>query len=204
MQDVDQADSSVSNQIKGDNNSPLMGSVFNAQMITVNIFGGLKEQSEEKPIETEKTSVNLQIRNLEHPGESELWYATDVANEGDKLRFKVTYTNLSEDRQTDVLIFIKWSEFLEYIPDSTILYNSNHKEGIHLESNGLQDDMGINIGNYAAKGSAIVTFEAVVKDGLPSGGTNVLRNYAQVYVNDLHPELGKDSVQGYCDVMVNK
>ena len=155
------------------------------------------------PKDNDRTLITLQNRNLDKEMENDRWYGTVVANEGDTIRFKVTYTNKSESLQNDVLVFVKWSGYLEYIPGSTMLYNSNHKEGIKLDSDGLADDTGINIGNYEAGASAVVTYEARVKSCLGIG-TNVLRNLTQIYVNDLTPELGKDFVQDYADVMVLK
>lgn len=160
-----------------------------------------KDVEGKAPADTERTSITLQNRNLNSDSQKESWYPTVVANEGDIIRFKVTYTNKSGANQNDVLVFVKWSEALEYIPGSTILYNSNHKKGLKLTSDGLADDTGINIGNYKAGASGVVTYEAKVKDGLVKG-MNYLRNWTQIYVNDLTPELEKDFVQDYADVMV--
>ena len=83
-----------------------------------------------------------------------------------------------------------------------MLYNSNNPDGIALSSDGLSDK-GINIGHYGPGSSGVVTFKVRVKDGL-GVGTNVLRNWVQIYVNDNYPEYGQDCVQDYADVLVQK
>ena len=172
----------------------------NAQHVTIYQNSEIKVYA---PLDNELTQISLQNRNLSSKLQNESWFGDVVANEGDIIRFKVTYTNKSDNVQNNVLMFVKWSEYLDYIQGSTILYNSNHKEGINLESDGLADDTGINIGNYLAGASGVVTYEARVKTGLGIGA-NVLRNWTQIYVNDLTPELGTSFVQDYADVTVLK
>lgn len=172
----------------------------------VNIYEGVIANIDEKPTippqESDYTSVEVNVRNKSNEMEKSAWYGTVAAEEGDTLQFKVSYTNKSGATQNDVQVLVLWSDYLEYVLGSTILYNSNHKEGITLSSDGLAEN-GINIGNYGAGAAGVVTFECRVKNGLGIG-TNVLRNWVQIYVNDLNPELIQDCVQDHADVMVLK
>ena len=172
----------------------------------VNIYEGKVEAIEEKPTtppqESDYTAVKVTVRNKSNELQKSSWFGTVVADEGDILQFKVSYSNKSGAVQNDVQVLVLWSDYLEYSPGTTILYNSNHKNGIALSSDGLADK-GINIGNYGDGSSGVVTFECRVKDGLGIG-TNVLRNWVQIYVNDLNPELVQDCVQDHADVMVMK
>ena len=128
------------------------------------------------------------------------WQKQVYAKVGDTVEYKITYKNTSDSREADVVLFDKLGSNQTYVKGSTKLYNSNHKEGITLSSDGLTTDEGINIGNYAAGGSAVVTFEVVMKDdNLGCGGDNVLRSWAQGYI-------GHDATmrQDYADVLIYK
>ena len=161
----------------------------------------LLQQIYEGKIETTKTetdafSTKLQVRNPENSFYSDSWYDTVDADEEDTVLFKITYTNRSGQLQKDVAVRLISSDYMEYVPGTTILYNSTNEEGLAWPSDNLSLD-GINIGDYQKDASAVITFEAKVKTDLPRGGANVLREWVQIYV-------GENCVQDYADVHIKK
>ena len=132
-------------------------------------------------------------------GETE-WKKQVYAKAGDTVEYKITYKNTSDSREADVVIFDKLGSNQTYVKGSTKLYNSNHKNGITLESDGLTTSEGINIGNYQPGAAAVVTFQVTMKDdNLGCGGDNVLRSWGQGYI-------GADTTlkQDYADVLIYK
>ena len=119
---------------------------------------------------------------------------------GDTVEYKITYKNTSDSLEKDIMIFDKLGSNQTYVKGSTKLYNSNHKDGVSLESDGLTTGDGINIGDYKAGAAAVVTFQVKMKDdNLGCGGDNVLRSWAQGYIG--HEETMK---QDYADVLIYK
>ena len=102
------------------------------------------------------------------------------------------------DKQVDnVMIRDILPDNLEYVNDSTYLYNANHQSGVLLESNTVATPAGVNIGSYLANGNAFVRFTAkVVNDSLVCG-SNQLINWASATVNS---RVTKDDAS----VMVNR
>ncbi|MBQ3293513.1 DUF11 domain-containing protein, partial [Candidatus Saccharibacteria bacterium] len=141
-------------------------------------------------------SITKQVRLA---GETE-WKKQVYAKAGDTVEYKITYKNTSDSLEKDVIIFDKLGSNQTYVKGSTKLYNSNHKNGISLESDGLTTKDGINIGNYEAGAAAVVTFQVTMKDeNLGCGGDNVLRSWGQGYI-------GADAnlKQDYADVLIYK
>ena len=141
-------------------------------------------------------SVEKQVRIK---GETE-WHKQVYAKVGDTVEYKITYKNTSDSLEKDVILFDKLGSNQTYVKGSTKLYNSNHKSGIALESDGLTTTDGINIGNYEAGAAAVVTFQVTMKDdNLGCGGDNVLRSWAQGYI-------GAETTmkQDYADVLIYK
>ena len=71
---------------------------------------------------------------------------------------------------------------MEYVANSTYVYNSNHKEGVLINENTVTTT-GINIGSYNSRGNAYVRFTAkVVNKDLTCGQTQLV-NWANATVN---------------------
>ena len=141
-------------------------------------------------------SITKQVRLK---GETE-WKKQVNAKVGDVVEYKITYKNTSDSLEKDVVIFDKLGSNQTYVKGSTKLFNSNHKNGISLESDGLTTKEGINIGNYEAGAAAVVTFQVTMQDdNLGCGGDNVLRSWGQGYI-------GADATlkQDYADVLIYK
>ncbi|MBQ3264389.1 MAG: toll/interleukin-1 receptor domain-containing protein [Ruminococcus sp.] len=97
----------------------------------------------------------------------------------------------------DVIIRYILPTNMEYINDSTILYNSNHQDGIKLSEN-TAATTGINIGNYLIYGNAIVIINCRVIDKTLAYGDNQLVCWANTTID------GKVSSKDDASVMLYK
>ena len=123
-------------------------------------------------------SVNAKLsKTVRIKGSGEKFAETVEAKIGDEVEFQIEYVNLLADQVKDVMIRDFLPNNLEYVKDSTYLYNSNHKEGILLSDNNLTTT-GINIGSYKSRGNAYVRFTAKVVDKSMACGGNQLVNWA--------------------------
>lgn len=112
------------------------------------------------------------------------WQHFINANVGDIVEFQIQYRNLSKQTHKDVMIRNILPDNLEYIEDSTILYNSNHPDGISIVQNDVITS-GINIGHYRENGNAYVRFSTVVVDKSLQNGRNILYNWSQAGVKEI-------------------
>lgn len=110
------------------------------------------------------------------------WLPVVFANEGDVVEFQISYMNFSDTVQ-DVMARVVLPTNLSYVDDSTVLYNSNHKEGITMLENSLATT-GVNIGNYKYKGNAFLRFRAIVVDRTLVNGQNILVCNSSFTVNN--------------------
>lgn len=97
-------------------------------------------------------------------------------NSGDKVDFKIAYTNTGSMQQNNVVIKDNLPAGMTYVPGSTYLSNSTtNSQWVQTGSDEITKG-GINIGDYAPNGgNAFVKFTAIV-DG--ACGTNTLTNSA--------------------------
>lgn len=110
--------------------------------------------------------------------EDKTWHKAVEAKVGDTVEFLIGYYNNSDLSQADVAIRDYLPKNLEYIEGSTVLRNSNHINGVIMNSNKLTDG-GIMIGSYGKGANAYITFKAKVVDNGLACGTNSLVNWAQ-------------------------
>ena len=123
-------------------------------------------------------SVNAKLsKTVRIKGSGEKFAESVNAKIGDEVEFQIEYVNLLADPVKDVMIRDVLPNNLEYVENSTYLYNSNHKEGVLLSSNNLTTT-GINIGGYNSKGNAYIRFTAKVVDKSMACGANQLVNWA--------------------------
>ncbi len=104
------------------------------------------------------------------------------ANVGDEVEYQIEYKNLLADTVDNVMIRDVLPKNVEYVANSTYLYNSNHQDGVLLKDNTIATT-GINIGSYVAKGNAYVRFTGKVVDNTLACGNNQLVNWASATVN---------------------
>ena len=125
------------------------------------------------------------------------WSESVNAKVGDEVEYQIEYVNLLADQVNNVMIRDILPTNVEYVKDSTYLYNSQYQNGLLLKDNTLTTS-GINIGSYSAKGNAYVRFTGKVVDKTLACGDNQLVNWANSTVNGA--VVGKDDAS----VMVNK
>ena len=68
------------------------------------------------------------------------WYHTIDAQVGEKVEFQIQYRNISKRTQEDVVIKDILPENMQYVEDSTILFNFNHPDGLDMldEAEGIE------------------------------------------------------------------
>ena len=118
------------------------------------------------------------------------WQTNVTAKPGDKLDYRIAYTNTGEVVQNNVVVKDKMAANVTYKNGSTTLLNQANPNGLGMT---MSDDMftkGLNIGNYGPKANAGVYYNATVPaaDKLKCGVNN-LPNTATVETDNG----GKDS-----------
>ena len=110
------------------------------------------------------------------------WSEMVDAKIGDEVEFQIEYRNLLNEQADNVMIRDVLPNNLEYVQDSTYLYNASHQSGVKLDGNTVTTT-GINIGSYSPDGNAYVRFTAkVVNNDLICGKTQLV-NWAASTVN---------------------
>lgn len=110
------------------------------------------------------------------------WGEVVEAKIGDEVEYQIMYKNLLADTVNNVMIRDVLPTNVEYVKDSTYLYNANYQNGVKLADNTIATT-GINIGSYLAKGNAYVRFTGKVVDKTLACGSNQLVNWASATVN---------------------
>lgn len=110
------------------------------------------------------------------------WSESVTAKIGDEVEYQIEYVNLSAETVNNVMIRDILPTNMEYVKDSTYLYNAQYQSGVQLKDNTVTTS-GINIGSYSAKGNAYVRFTAKVTDKSLACGSNKLVNWASSTVN---------------------
>lgn len=143
------------------------------------------------------TSVSAKVSKKVRIKGTKTWSESVEAKVGDEVEYQIEYVNLLADTVNDVTIRDILPNNVEYVQDSTYLYNSNHQNGIKLSENTLTTT-GINIGNHDAKANSYIRFTGKVIDKSLACGNNQLVNWANSTVSG--KVVGKDDAS----VMVAK
>lgn len=125
------------------------------------------------------------------------WKESVDAKIGDEVEYQIEYKNLTSETVSNVMIRDILPKNMEYVKDSTYLYNANYQSGVQVVENTVTTT-GINIGSYTMNGNAYVRFTAKVINKTLACGDNQLVNWANVTVNS--EVAGKDDAS----VMVNR
>ena len=105
------------------------------------------------------------------------------AEVGDTVEFQIEYENTSTiETQADVMVRNILPKNIEYIKDSTKLWNSNHQNGAVLSPDGDIVSRGVNIGSYLPGGNAYIRFYAKVVNENPENNSDTLASWAQASV----------------------
>ncbi|MBR2710661.1 DUF11 domain-containing protein [Candidatus Saccharibacteria bacterium] len=125
---------------------------------------------------TSKLSKTVRLKG------TKTWGEMVDAKVGDEVEYQIEYVNLAADTVDNVMIRDILPNNMEYVADSTYLYNSNYQSGVKVVENTVTTS-GINIGSYAAQGNAYVRFTAKVINKDLVCGNNQLVNWASATVN---------------------
>lgn len=143
------------------------------------------------------SKLSLKARN----SDANEWEEPVYAQIGDEIIYQIEYQNLSSETIDNVMIRDILPTNVEYVEDSTILFNTNYPEGVSLSDNTITTT-GINIGAYNSKGNAYIRFTGRVIDKTLAEGQNQLVNWASATIRTFD-----DSTYVYKDdtsVMVKK
>lgn len=118
-------------------------------------------------------------------GGEKVWSDQVEAEPGSVLEFQLEYQNTSTagETQNDVAVKYILPEGLEYIPETTKIWNAE-LEGALVSPDGSIVNSGIGIGNYADGANAFIRFRAAVKGNL-SGDFNEIIGQVQVGANSI-------------------
>ena len=128
--------------------------------------------------------------------EDKTWQDSLNVQVGDLVEYEIAYQNTSEVSQANVIIRDVLPANLEYIPGSTILYNSTYPDGLVGDTDEIVNN-GVNIGTYSAGANAFIRFTAKVVDENLACGSNTLVNWGRATVNET-------VLQDHAEVVLNK
>ena len=126
-------------------------------------------------------TLDTQVRLVDSTDDS--WQKESAAEIGDTVEFQIIYENTDDFTQEDVIVRSVLPENLEYVAGTTMLYNTNHPDGLLLDTDAVVDN-GINIGAYTAGSNAYVRFTAKVVDKNLAWGSNTLVNWGRASVGE--------------------
>ena len=116
-------------------------------------------------------------------GDSDKSWKNEVdAKIGDKVEFRIEYTNTSDAKQNNVAIDDILPSNLHYIKGSTKGYSDLHPKGAIIKTDELVAS-GIYVGNYGPGANSIIRFQAEVVDDDFTCGKFILHNWGRVTVN---------------------
>ena len=127
-------------------------------------------------------SVGAKLSKMVRIKGTKTWSESVEAKVGDEVEYQIEYKNLFADQVKNVMIRDILPTNVEYVADSTYLFNESHQNGVLLKDNTVTTS-GINIGTYNAKGNAYVRFTGKVVDKTMACGNNQLVNWASATVN---------------------
>ena len=104
------------------------------------------------------------------------WTTNNTANPGDTLEYMITYKNMGNTEQTNVVIRDNLPPKMTLVPNTTYLKNTTNPNGVLYNSNAITAG-GIVVGNYSPGAAAYVKFDVKVPtaDQLECGA-NEFRN----------------------------
>lgn len=106
-----------------------------------------------------------------------------VAAIGDEVEFEIEYLNLLAETVHNVMIRDVLPTNIQYVEDSTKIYNTNYPDGVRVIDNTLTTT-GINIGSYAPRERCFVRFTGRIVDRTLADGANQLVNWASATIDN--------------------
>jgi uncharacterized repeat protein (TIGR01451 family) len=96
------------------------------------------------------------VKEVEKANESNKWAKSNTANPGDTLKYKITYQNIGNTTQNNVVISDNLPPNMTLVPNTTHVYNPNDA----LDSTNHITSGGLDLGSYTPGAGLVVTFEA--------------------------------------------
>lgn len=127
-------------------------------------------------------SVSSKLNKVVRIKGTKTWSESVTAKIGDEVEYQIEYENLLEAQVNNVMIRDLLPSNVEYVQNSTYLFNGSNPNGVLLKDNTVTTT-GINIGSYATNANAFVRFTAKVVDKDLKCGNNQLVNWASSTVN---------------------
>ena len=122
----------------------------------------------------EEQSLVVSVREVREEGEEKQKFQKQIELEvGKEIEIQMHFKNLQETVSENVWLKAEIENAeLEYIPGSTLLYNTNAKEGKTIEDSILGE--GVNIGSYNVNGDAYLRFRCkIIAAGRKEYGGNI-------------------------------
>lgn len=129
------------------------------------------------------------------------WYDNLDAKIGDEVEYQIVYHNTSIHNEYNVTLIDKLPDNMEYIKDSTRLWNEKYPNGATNTDNTILTE-GINIGNYAPDANAYVRFRVRIVDKNLAHGSNLLVNWVKGTVDYGTPN--EMVLQDFANVTIQK
>lgn len=121
------------------------------------------------------------------------WMKSVNANPGDEITIRLEYINYNQSSVEDVYCDIKLPKELELIPDSLILYNIDHPNGIRIERDSTEL---INLGDYVQYGKSLLFFNISMKEDITGIATTIYRTEIIIH------ESGNNTSEDFVDLNV--
>lgn len=134
-----------------------------------------------KVVFVEENSPFTVESKIRHVGDKE-WADEELSVEiGDEVEYQIHYKNSANTERSDVMVRFVPPSSVTYIEGSTVLYNSNHQDGLSLDESSSSINTGVNIGSYSVGGDAYIRgrYKVSGSEKLVSG-RNILRFWGQV------------------------
>lgn len=134
-----------------------------------------------KVVFVEENSLFTVESKIRHAGDKE-WADEELSVEiGDEVEYQIHYKNSANTERSDVMVRFVPPSSVTYIEGSTVLYNSNHQDGLSLDESSSSINTGVNIGSYSVGGDAYIRgrYKVSGSEKLVSG-RNILRFWGQV------------------------
>jgi uncharacterized repeat protein (TIGR01451 family) len=100
------------------------------------------------------------VKQSEVLGQSNAWSNNNTAKPGDTLKYMITYQNVGNTEQKNVVIGDNLPPEMTLVPNTTLLYNSAYN-GKLLSTNNITSG-GVTIGSYMPGATAYIVFEVKV------------------------------------------
>lgn len=138
------------------------------------------------------TASNFNVTKQVRKSGDTAWQKSVAVNPGDSVDYQVSYKNISEARQNNVVFQDMLPAGVSYIAGSTYLKNGTNPSPLKISDN-LTTSTGVNVGDYNKDATAYVKFSAKVNDD-PSlrCGTKTYTNTARVVVDNGYKEDSAD------------